>query len=79
MSDPGCPVQSGFFVPAKTFFQKYSLFFGSFGRSVVEGLRKGKFYPLSRLRKEMNTINEVLRSEERRVGKECRSRWSPYH
>ena len=23
--------------------------------------------------------NKVLRSEERRVGKECRSRWSPYH
>src|SRR3712207_4751610 len=23
--------------------------------------------------------HEVLRSEERRVGKECRSRWSPYH
>src|SRR5439155_9326885 len=22
---------------------------------------------------------EVLRSEERRVGKECRCRWSPYH
>ena len=22
---------------------------------------------------------EELRSEERRVGKECRSRWSPYH
>src|SRR5258708_40328904 len=22
---------------------------------------------------------EVARSEERRVGKECRSRWSPYH
>src|SRR5256886_9317927 len=22
---------------------------------------------------------ELLRSEERRVGKECRSRWSPYH
>ena len=21
----------------------------------------------------------ILRSEERRVGKECRSRWSPYH
>ena len=21
----------------------------------------------------------VMRSEERRVGKECRSRWSPYH
>ena len=23
--------------------------------------------------------NTQLRSEERRVGKECRSRWSPYH
>ena len=22
---------------------------------------------------------EINRSEERRVGKECRSRWSPYH
>src|SRR3712207_7214843 len=27
-----------------------------------------------------NTINTMVdRSEERRVGKECRSRWSPYH
>ena len=24
-------------------------------------------------------IDIGLRSEERRVGKECRSRWSPYH
>ena len=24
-------------------------------------------------------ITSQLRSEERRVGKECRSRWSPYH
>ena len=24
-------------------------------------------------------LNSILRSEERRVGKECRSRWSPYH
>ena len=24
-------------------------------------------------------IEKVIRSEERRVGKECRSRWSPYH
>jgi len=26
----------------------------------------------------LGTMN-VVRSEERRVGKECRSRWSPYH
>ena len=25
------------------------------------------------------TIGAAGRSEERRVGKECRSRWSPYH
>ena len=24
-------------------------------------------------------FEKALRSEERRVGKECRSRWSPYH
>ena len=27
----------------------------------------------------MNYNYTMLRSEERRVGKECRSRWSPYH
>ena len=25
------------------------------------------------------TVGKEYRSEERRVGKECRSRWSPYH
>ena len=28
---------------------------------------------------ESNAASEAVRSEERRVGKECRSRWSPYH
>ena len=31
---------------------------------------------------ELRSLNDpliVTRSEERRVGKECRSRWSPYH
>ena len=26
-----------------------------------------------------NLVKKAVRSEERRVGKECRSRWSPYH
>lgn len=56
-------MRSGFFASAKTFFQKYSLFFGSFQLCVVEGLRKGKFYPLSRLRKEVNIMNEPERTE----------------
>ena len=30
-------------------------------------------------RKRRQNGYNVLRSEERRVGKECRSRWSPYH
>ena len=39
---------------------------------------------LSDLRPEFDFTDESLnfieeRSEERRVGKECRSRWSPYH
>src|SRR3712207_8362265 len=28
---------------------------------------------------EVLLLTEPIRSEERRVGKECRSRWSPYH
>src|SRR5207248_4961076 len=42
--------------------------------------------PLLRLTKGIHLVTpratehaHVLRSEERRVGKECRSRWSPYH
>ena len=29
--------------------------------------------------KAYSSHTNVFRSEERRVGKECRSRWSPYH
>src|SRR6266481_3148487 len=29
--------------------------------------------------KQLKPMSLTLRSEERRVGKECRSRWSPYH
>ena len=34
----------------------------------------------SKARAEVGVVNPwKIRSEERRVGKECRSRWSPYH
>ena len=33
--------------------------------------KRGAFAPLH--------LSALTRSEERRVGKECRSRWSPYH
>ena len=37
-------------------------------------LSEDTFNELKKLKKHLN-----IRSEERRVGKECRSRWSPYH
>ena len=33
----------------------------------------------SKARLSQERLKSALRSEERRVGKECRSRWSPYH
>src|SRR5688572_32089650 len=44
--------------------------------------RHGSFdaYAAAKLRVfENQELGDVARSEERRVGKECRSRWSPYH
>jgi len=34
---------------------------------------------IPRVTVEVRNVNARARSEERRVGKECRSRWSPYH
>ena len=34
---------------------------------------------LKKLKLRLKDQMESIRSEERRVGKECRSRWSPYH
>src|SRR3712207_6600948 len=46
-------------------------------------LPAGPFLAYDRNGKLVSTVYmlpiEDLRSEERRVGKECRSRWSPYH
>ena len=36
-------------------------------------------YAMVRHGKRADEIISQYRSEERRVGKECRSRWSPYH
>ena len=38
-----------------------------------------KISDLIKLQANSLVSNEEARSEERRVGKECRSRWSPYH
>ena len=40
---------------------------------------KKKIRNLDELENFIQTKSAWVRSEERRVGKECRSRWSPYH
>ena len=48
-------------------------YFSSF---IADGLVDTEFIAVE---SEHSTISTDDRSEERRVGKECRSRWSPYH
>src|SRR5258708_854486 len=52
-------------------------------RRVIEGMANNASRVASTLGKEdglyLGLEKLVIRSEERRVGKECRSRWSPYH
>ena len=54
--------------------------YGGQGRGYASGVPKSA-YPLNHVWfTEAGHVFEVDdRSEERRVGKECRSRWSPYH
>ena len=42
--------------------------------AIHEGIEKNLCYDWL-----LGDRQKVKRSEERRVGKECRSRWSPYH
>jgi len=45
------------------------------------GVAAGSGFEIERVRfeKPVPLAEGFVRSEERRVGKECRSRWSPYH
>ena len=46
---------------------------------ILYGLRDSGARVLVADRPRFERVADSLRSEERRVGKECRSRWSPYH
>ena len=50
---------------------------GYFAKKNTEAKKKLKEYRVSNI--ENYKEGNEFRSEERRVGKECRSRWSPYH
>ena len=47
--------------------------------SILRGLEKKLLNPGIVHTKSLTPGKSKIRSEERRVGKECRSRWSPYH
>ena len=59
----------------------------SYGYEIISTLEKypilaakeNTIYPLLRRLMKEDYVSSSWRSEERRVGKECRSRWSPYH
>ena len=47
--------------------------------AMLEEIRKRQNFTSLRYHRLDDLIKSIGRSEERRVGKECRSRWSPYH
>src|SRR2546430_9233173 len=55
----------------------------SLPKSIVDHIEKGGSVPMAGSTgadaANLDITPPVMRSEERRVGKECRSRWSPYH
>ena len=48
-----------------------------FSEKLVEDAKIRKYLNVRLAKASISKI--IIRSEERRVGKECRSRWSPYH
>src|SRR5256886_11259305 len=46
---------------------------------IVPLLSQGNFRQVAQATSKSHSAIGHIRSEERRVGKECRSRWSPYH
>ena len=72
--------------PTETAFIQYALDKGYDVKGFLEKYPRVAELPFDSDRKLMSTVHPLpdgkfllLRSEERRVGKECRSRWSPYH
>src|SRR3989449_9669406 len=47
--------------------------------NLVNAVKGAMEFERSTLEAVIQARNQAMRSEERRVGKECRSRWSPYH
>src|SRR2546429_8727166 len=65
--------------PRQSAFMSEVLNCANFIPALVLSLIAGVIADRVNLRKLLLWLQTLARSEERRVGKECRSRWSPYH
>src|SRR3712207_9259313 len=61
-------------IPSSVTTQTFTIQFFSSPAADPSGFGEGKIFL-----GETQVQTDAIRSEERRVGKECRSRWSPYH
>ena len=60
--------------------QKIGKLTGSELKAIDQRMSKESLNAMTqRIAEKSQRMTEESRSEERRVGKECRSRWSPYH
>ena len=60
----------------KSFDGLLTCIFEAYDRKMFPDILQAEGVPLPLFYEE---VIRIIRSEERRVGKECRSRWSPYH
>ena len=64
--------------PEKIFKEIIVENFPNMGKETATQVQETQRVPY-RINPRRNMPRHIVRSEERRVGKECRSRWSPYH
>ena len=74
----GVPVQNAAIMPEQSEEQPEEVLYGDIVRQ-ANTTDKQILSLLNFENEEVKQENSNKRSEERRVGKECRSRWSPYH
>ncbi len=68
------PKKHGLFITGTDTGVGKTLIAGAIAKILADhGAKVGVFKPIA------TSCRSSWRSEERRVGKECRSRWSPYH
>ena len=69
----------GFQVFGVNYFNIVQEFRGKLNKKTIKKILAKNFSHIWRGALVSHARGQNIRSEERRVGKECRSRWSPYH